>query len=74
MTLGDVSVLRSWLDKLLSIGPKFGYFPKPSKSYLIVKEPSLSSVVHHFSSSGIHIVSSGRYLGGVIGDVTVCRV
>ena len=68
--IGDVSVLRSWLDKLLSIGPKFGYFPEPSKSYLIVKEPSLSSVAHHFSSSGIHIVSSGRYLGGVIGDVT----
>lgn len=45
-------------------------FPEPSKSYLIVKEPSLSSVSHHFSSPGIQIVSSDRYLGGVIGEVS----
>ena len=33
-------------------------------------KPSLSSVAHHFSSSGIQIVSSGRYLGDVIGEVS----
>ena len=30
--------IKHYWDKLTSIGPKHGYFPKTTKSYLIVKE------------------------------------
>ena len=29
--------LRSWQKVLLNVGPNYGYFPKPSKTMLIVK-------------------------------------
>ena len=29
--------VRCWWDRLVSIGPDFGYFPNPSKTCLIVK-------------------------------------
>ena len=34
---GGLSKLRSWLKDLLDVGPKYGYFTKPSKTILIVK-------------------------------------
>uniref|UniRef100_A0A1X7TNZ6 Reverse transcriptase domain-containing protein n=1 Tax=Amphimedon queenslandica TaxID=400682 RepID=A0A1X7TNZ6_AMPQE len=66
--IGDVSVIRNWFDKLLSIGPLFGYFPEPSKSSLIVKDTTLPSAEQSFDGSGVSIVQCGRYLGGVIGN------
>ena len=32
-SLGDI---RCWLDRLLELGPSYGYFPEPHKSYLVV--------------------------------------
>ena len=39
--LGKLAQVKKWWAKLNEIGPKFGYFPKPSKSVLILKNPSL---------------------------------
>ena len=66
--IGEISTLRSWMDELLSVGPLFGYYPETSKSCLIVKEPFVSLAEEQFQGSGVKIVSSSRYLGGVIGD------
>ena len=30
--------LRKWWDSVCELGPDYGYFPKPSKTWLIVKE------------------------------------
>ena len=35
---GSLNSIKDYWDKLTAIGPKYGYFPKPTKSYLIVKE------------------------------------
>ena len=35
---GNLNSIKDYWDKLTAIGPKYGYFPKPTKSYLIVKE------------------------------------
>ena len=34
---GRLSKLHSWRKYLLDVGPKWGYFPKPHKTILIVK-------------------------------------
>ena len=35
---GSLNSIKDYWDKLTAIDPKYGYFPKPTKSYLIVKE------------------------------------
>ena len=69
--IGDISILKTWLDKLLVIqcvGPHFSYYPEPSKSSLIVKISLMPSAEQLFNVSDVRIVQSGRFLGGVIGD------
>ena len=34
---GSISSLKYWWHTLCKLGPKFGYFPEPTKSWLIVK-------------------------------------
>ena len=35
---GSLGELKDWWDKLCAIGPSYGYFPKPSKTILVVKD------------------------------------
>ena len=35
---GSLKNFKDYWDKLTAIGPKYGYVPKPTKSYLIAKE------------------------------------
>ena len=35
---GKLVDIKNFWDKLSTIGPKYGYFPKSIKSYLIVKK------------------------------------
>ena len=34
---GRLQDLKSWWDKLTLLGPQYGYFPNPEKTWLIVK-------------------------------------
>ena len=36
--VGSLSSIKDYWDKLTATGQKCGYFPKPTKSYLMVKE------------------------------------
>ncbi|XP_066921132.1 uncharacterized protein [Clytia hemisphaerica] len=65
---GDIQSLKQWWDLLLEIGPAYGYFPQPSKSWLIVKETKLTEATEVFAGTQIQISTEGeRHLGAVIG-------
>ena len=64
----DLETLKDWLSGLLNEGPKHGYLPKPSKSYVVVNERSIKRANVLFSPLGVKVVTSHRFLGGVIGD------
>lgn len=66
---GKISKLHSWWKDLLEMGPKFGYFPKPSKTVLIVKPEFETMASEVFQNSNIKITTTGqRHLGAVIGS------
>ena len=65
---GKVSRLRDWWDHISRIGPMFGYFPNPSKTWVITKEEFLSSARSAFDGTEVNLTSSGRpYLGTALG-------
>ena len=66
---GKIDEMKVWWDELNSSGPKFGYYPKPEKTILIVKSPEFLQVAKDtFGGTGITIDLAGeRHLGAVIG-------
>ena len=67
---GKLQEMRKWWDILNQTGPKFGYYPKPIKTILILKDPeNLPLATEIFANTGIHITTTGeRHLGAVIGS------
>ena len=61
--------LRKWWDRIEEFGPLLGYFPKASKSWLVVKQEKLEEAERMFAGTGINITTEGRkYLGGYVGS------
>ena len=53
---------------MCELGPKFGYFPEPKKSWLIVKSDCFDKAIHVFNDTNIQITTQGRrHLGVVLG-------
>ena len=64
---GKLSSIKDYWNQLTSIGPKYGYFPKASKSYLIVKEDQLPNATALFDNSNVNItVKRKRHLGAIV--------
>ena len=62
---GKITDLRDWRDKLTKEGPDFGYFPNPSKTWLVTKEGSHTTGTSTFADTGVNVTSDGRpYLVG----------
>ena len=56
---------------MLQIGPKFGYFPDPTKSWLITKSETHAIRKKFVKDTKVKIANSGkRFLGSVIGIFT----
>ena len=70
--ISGLSHLRMWLDLLIEIGPYYGYTPEPHKSSLIVKSDSIDSATRVFGDIGIKVVTSCRFLCGIIGSSGEC--
>ena len=66
---GSLHDIRDWFSLLCSRGPAFGYFPEPSKSFVVVGEHCRSEAEALFQGLGVHVVTGHRYLGGFIGDL-----
>ena len=66
---GKIDGLRKWWDELTTIGPPFGYFPKPANSWLIVKPELYEEAVASFNGTNLQISTDGsKHLGAVIGS------
>ena len=65
---GKLSDLKTRWDRLVEIGPDYGYYPNASKTWLIVKEHKHSEAVPVFEGTEIVITTDGkRHLGAAIG-------
>ena len=65
---GKLDDLRKWWDTLTIIDPKFGYYPEPTKTWLLVKPYPPQRTNKTFSGTKIKITTEGqRYLGGTVG-------
>ena len=49
----NLSALREWWDHLMQIGPEYGYYPNPPKTWLIVKEEHFLQANQIFQGSGV---------------------
>ena len=66
---GTINELKWWWDIIVKFGPFLGYYPKPEKSWLIVKPQFLEQAKEIFSQSGLKITTEGRrHLGAVVGS------
>ena len=68
---GNLEKVLEWWHQLSDLGPKYGYYPNPKKSWLIVKKGKEGKAKELFKDSGIQITSEGqRHLGAAIGSQT----
>ena len=66
--VGKITDLRDWWDKLTILGPRYGYYPNPSKTWLVTKEGLQVNAASIFASTGVKVSPNGRpYLGASIG-------
>ena len=66
---GSLNSFKDYCGKLTAIGPKYGYFPKPTKSYLIVKGKKMTESQNVFANSGVNVTAEGkRHPGAIIGS------
>ncbi len=65
---GKITDLRKWWEVMCTIGPKYGYFPNASKTWLITKGDFLSTATTAFQDTEVRVTTEGRpYLGSPLG-------
>lgn len=60
-------MLLEWFDKLLKLGPEFGYYPE-RKTFLVVDPRDEVGNNMLFSDLGVNLVIGHSFLGGFVGD------
>ena len=65
---GKLKYLRKWWNTLTIIGRKFGYYPEPTKRWLLLKPYALQQTNKIYSGTKIKITNEGyKYLGRAVG-------
>jgi len=67
---GSLSDLHEWFSLLCTRGPAFGYFPEPTKSFVVVSERFTGEAEAAFGSLGVHVVTSHRFVGDFISSLS----
>ena len=57
---GTLIDVKKWWDNLSTIGPAFGYYVNPKKTWLITKDNLVHSASEMFSASSVNITTDGR--------------
>ena len=79
---GNLKPLRKFWDTLVQHGPAYGYFPKPSKTHLVVKTECRAAANEEFEGTGVQITEDGddlghkagqRHLGAAVGYCSLSR-
>ena len=67
---GALEQLKIWWEHLKENGPSYGYYPKPTKTHLILKnEDHRERAEYIFGGDGVNITSEGqRHIGAVLGS------
>jgi len=65
---GTLLELRDWFNLLRLCGPAFGYYPEPTKSFIVVNECWRNDTDALFGDLGVQVVTGHRFLGGFIGS------
>ena len=68
--IGRLSTIKQWWDTLNAYGPKYGYYPKPQKTVLLLKDPNdIKKAEKIFHGTRVQIKTDGnRYLGAAMGS------
>ena len=66
---GSLDSLKTWWNHLKEKGSSYGYYPKPTKTHLILKNPDqLQRAEDLFAGDGVKITVEGnRHIGAVLG-------
>ena len=65
---GKFPDLKKWWDNLSKVGPSFGYFVNPKKTWLVTKDNFLPSASEMFGDTMVNITTDGRpVLGSPVG-------
>ena len=56
---GKLRTMHKFWDLLVNHGPSYGYFPKPSKTHLVVKPEHQAAAARIFEGTGIHLTEEG---------------
>jgi len=65
--LAQLQFILEWLKLLIKEGPKYGYFPEPDKSYLVVHPNFIDEANKLFVDFKVNVVTGKRFLGGFVG-------
>ena len=67
--VAKIEETRSYWESLQQVGPLHGDFPKPFKSYLVVKEQYFENAIETFRESEVKITTEDKkHLGAAIGS------
>ena len=65
---GSLKALRQFWNLLVQHGPAYGYFPKPSKTFLVVKPGRQGDAEQAFSGTGVQLTGDGPDLNHKAGQ------
>ena len=52
-----LTLIFEWFKLLIREGPKYGYFPEPQKSFLVISPEFFDEAEHIFKDLGVKIVT-----------------